>query len=103
MACGHLQHGVAGAVVDGQLHPDAGNGDVAHDAGAGDIQRAFVGGKALREIQRIRVCGDLRIERICRLEIGAVVGIGQLVHVLGIGGHSTGLMQLVDVIAEGGV
>ena len=32
-----------------------------------------------------------------------VVGIGQLVHVLGIGGHSTGLMQLVDVIAEGGV
>lgn len=46
--------------------------------------------------------GDLRIERICRLEIGAVVGIGQIVHVLGIGGHSTGLMQLVDVIAEGG-
>ena len=32
-----------------------------------------------------------------------VVGIGQIVHILGIGGHSTGLMQLVDVIAEGGV
>ena len=27
----------------------------------------------------------------------------QLVHILGIGGHGTGLMQLVDVIAEGGV
>ena len=103
VACGDLQHAIAGAVVDGQLHTDLFNGDVAHNAGAGHIQRAFVGGKALRKIQRIRVGGDLRIERICRLEIGAVVGIGQLVHVLGIGGHSTGLMQLVDVIAEGGV
>lgn len=90
-------------MVDGQLHADLFNGDVAHNAGAGHIQRAFVGGKALREIQRIRVCGDLCIEIVCRLEIGGVISVGQLVHVLGIGGYSTGLMQLVDVIAEGGV
>ena len=103
VACSDLQHAIAGAVVDGQLHTDLFNGDVAHNAGAGHIQRAFVGGKALREIQRIRVCGDLRIERICRLEIGGVVGIGQLVHVRGIGGHRAGLVPLVDIIAEGGV
>ena len=103
VACSDLQHAIAGAVVDGQLHTDLFNGDVAHNAGAGHIQRIFIGRKTTRKIQRVRVGGDLRIERICRLEIGAVVGIGQLVHILGIGGHSTGLMQLVDVIAEGGV
>ena len=103
MACGDLQHAIAGAVVDGQLHTDLFNGDVAHNAGAGDIQRGVVAGEPVGMEQRVRVGGDLRIERICRLEIGAVVGIGQIVHILGIGGHSTGLMQLVDVIAEGGV
>ena len=103
VACGNLQHAIAGAVVDGQLHTDLFNGDVAHNAGAGHIQRDVVAGEPVGMEQRVRVGGDLRIERICRLEIGAVVGIGQLVHVLGIGGHSTGLMQLVDVIAEGGV
>ena len=90
-------------MVDGQLHTDLFNGDVAHNAGAGDIQRGVVAGEPVGMEQRVRVGGDLRIERICRLEIGAVVCIGQLVHILGIGGHSTGLMQLVDVIAEGGV
>ena len=103
VACGDLQHAIAGAVVDGQLHTDLFNGDVAHNAGAGHIQRGVVAGEPVGMEQRVRVGGDLRIERICRLEIGAVVGIGQIVHILGIGGHSTGLMQLVDVIAEGGV
>ena len=103
MTCRHLQHAIAGAVVDGQLHTDLFNGDVAHNAGAGHIQRGVVAGEPVGMEQRVRVGGDLRIERICRLEIGAVVGIGQIVHILGIGGHSTGLMQLVDVIAEGGV
>lgn len=51
----------------------------------------------------VRVGGDLRIERICRLEIGAVVGIGQLVHIRRHRWPQHGTMQLVDVIAEGGV
>ena len=70
MACGHLQHGVAGAVVDGQLHPDAGNGDVAHDAGAGHVQRGAVGGKVVGVVQGIRVGGDLLIEDVGGIEIG---------------------------------
>ena len=41
VACGDLQHAIAGAVVDGQLHTDLFNGDVAHNAGAGHIQRGF--------------------------------------------------------------
>ena len=101
VTCRHLQHAIAGAVVDGQLHTDLFNGDVAHNAGAGHIQRIFIGRKTTRKIQRVRVGGDLCIEIVCRLEIGAVIGIGQLVHVLGIGGHSAGLVQLVDVIADG--
>ena len=103
VACGDLQHAIAGAVVDGQLHADLGDRDVAHDPGAGHVQRAFVAGEPVGEIQGVRVGGDLRIEGVCRLEIGAVVGIGQLVHVLGIGGHGTGLVPLVHIVAEGGV
>ena len=98
-----LEDLLRGAVVDGQLHADLFNGDVAHNAGAGHIQRAFVGGKALREIQRIRVCGDLCIEIVGGVKVGAVIRIGHGVHVLRVACHSTGLMQLVDVIAEGGV
>ena len=103
MARGHLQHAVAGAVVDGQLHADLFNGDVAHDAGAGHVQRAFVAGEAVRVVQGVRVGGDLGVEGVCGVKIGAVIGVGQLVHIGGVGGHSPGLVPLVDVVAEGGV
>ena len=103
MTGGHLQHGIAGAVVDGLLHADLFNGDVAHDAGAGHVQRALVRREPVREIQGVRVCGDLRIEGIGRFKIGGVIRIRQLIHIGGIVGHSTGLVQLVDVVADGGV
>ena len=103
VACGDLQYAVAGAVVDGQLHADFGNGDVTHNAGAGNIQRFVVAGKLIRAVKGVFVGGHLCVKGIGGVKVGAVVGIGQIVHILGIGGHSTGLMQLVDVIAEGGV
>ena len=103
MAGRHLQHAVAGAVVDGQLHADLGDRDVAHDSGSGHIQRAFVAGEPVGEIQSVRVGGDLRVEGICRFKVGRVIGIAQFVHVLGIGGHGTGLVPLVHIVADGGV
>ena len=90
-------------MVDGQLHADLFNGDIAHDAGSGHVQRALVGREAVRKIQGIRVCGDLRIEGISRFKIGGVIRIRQFIHIGGVVGHSTGLVQLVDVVADGGV
>ena len=98
-----LEDLLRGAVVDGQLHADFGNGDVTHNAGAGNIQRVVVAGKLIRAVKGVFVGGHLCVKGIGGVKVGAVVGIGQIVHILGIGGHSTGLMQLVDVIAEGGV
>jgi len=37
-----IEDGFAGAVVDGQFHIDLGNGDIAHDAGAGDVECGFI-------------------------------------------------------------
>ena len=103
MACRHLQHSVAGAVIDGQLHTDLFNGDVAHNAGAGHVQRGAVGGKAVGVVQGIRVGGDLLIEDVGGIKIGRVVGVGQAVHLLGVAVDNPGLVALVDVIADGRV
>ena len=42
MPGGNLQHAFIGAVVDRQFHFDAGNGHVAHNAGAGHVERLVV-------------------------------------------------------------
>ena len=103
MACGDLQHAVVGAVVDGQLHADFGNGDVTHNARAGNIQRVVVAGKLIRAVEGIFVGNYLCVKCIGGVKVGAVIRIGHVVHVLRVACHRAGLVALVDVIADGGV
>ena len=72
-------------------------------AGAGNIQRVVVAGKLIRAVKGVFVGGHLCVKGIGGVKVGAVIRIGHGVHVLRVACHSTGLMQLVDVIAEGGV
>ena len=90
-------------MVDGQLHADFGDGDVTHNARAGNIQRFVVAGKLIWAVKGVFVGGHLCVKGIGGVKVGAVIRIGHGVHVLRVACHSTGLMQLVDVIAEGGV
>ena len=52
-----LQNAGVGAVVDGQFDLDAVNEDVAHDAGAGDVERLPVAGEPGRDVEGIRIGG----------------------------------------------
>ncbi len=75
-----IEDGVAGAVVDGQLHIDLRNGDIAHDSGAGDIECGIIAADII-------VIDERRIDNeqafvivICACEeffIVAVVDLGQ--------------------------
>ena len=103
VACGDLQHAVAGAVVDGQLHADFGDGDVTHNARAGNIQRVGVASKLIRAVERVLVGGYLCVKGIGGVKVSAVIRIGHVVHVLRVACHRAGLVALVDVIADGGV
>jgi len=103
MTCRHLQHAVVGAVVDGQLHADLFNGDVAHNARAGNIQRFVVAGKLIRTEEGVFVGGHLCVKGIGGVKVGAVIRIGHGVHVLRVACHRAGLVALVDVIADSGV
>ena len=103
MACGDLQHAVVGAVVDGQLHADFGDGDVTHNARTGNIQRFVVAGKLIRAVEGVFVGGHLCVKGIGSVKVGAVIRIGHVVHVLRVACHRAGLVALVDVIADGGI
>ena len=103
VACGDLQHAVVGAVVDGQLHADFGDGDVTHNARAGNIQRFVVAGKLIRAVKGVFVGGHLCVKGIGGVKVGAVIRIGHVVHVLRVACHRAGLVALVDVIADGGI
>ena len=59
-----LDFTIAGAVVDGQLHADFGNGDVTHNARAGNIQRVVVAGKLIRAVKGVFVGGHLCVKGI---------------------------------------
>ena len=103
MSCAGLQHRIPGAVVDGQLHVDPGNGDVAHDAGAGDVQCGVVGREPVRVVQRLRVGGNGGVEAVGGVKPHRIVRRCHAVHLLGVVGHGVGLMPPVDRIADGGV
>ena len=89
-------------MVDGQLHADFGNGDVTHNAGAGNIQRVVVAGKLIRAVKGVFVGGHLCVKGIGGVKVGAVIRIGHFVHVLRVACHRAGLVALVDVIADSG-
>ena len=62
MSDGDLQHGVVGAVVDGKSDAESGNGHVAHDAGAADVQQGLVFPRRLRAgMPAGRVVGQTRV------------------------------------------
>lgn len=90
-------------MVDRQLHADFGNGNVAHNAGAGNIQRIVVAGKLVRVVEGQGVGGHLRVKGIGGVKIGAVIRIGKVIHAFRVAGHRAGLGALVDIIADGGV
>ncbi len=52
-----LQDALRGAVINGQLHVDIGDGHIAHDAGAGDIENVVIAGDGI-EIREgcVEVC-----------------------------------------------
>ena len=103
MACRHLQNTIAGAVVDGQLHADPGDGDIPHNARAGDVQRLVIAGDLLRREERIGRGRQPLVVGVRRLKIGGIVRIRHLVDRLVIAGQRAGLVALVDIIADGGI
>ena len=88
-------------MVDGQLHAYFGDGDVTHNARAGNIQRVGVASKLIRAVERVLVGGYLCVKGIGGVKVSAVIRIGHVVHVLRIACHRAGLVALVDVIADG--
>ena len=104
MPGGNLQHAFIGAVVDRQFHFDARNGHVAHDAGAGNVERLvvfvllFVGHvPAVAGGGEFEVVGMGGVEEFFLLRFTHVVGFGHIT------GHRVGLVHTIPPVGHGWV
>lgn len=97
----NLKNALGGAVVNGQLHVDIGDGNIAHDAGAGDIEDVVIARNFVKIGKRCIERGELAV---------IVAGFGEhlvvlLVVKLGdrflVAGNDMGRHVLVPPIGEG--
>lgn len=102
MSDGDLQDRFIGPVVDRERHLDAGDVDVAHDAGAGDVEDAVVGLDLLvRQHEPPGLLHEVLVECF-RLSPHAVEIL--FIHVCNLRGIScdrTGLVEGVPPVTEG--
>lgn len=104
VAAGNLQHGLVGAMVDGQAHVNAGDVYVAHDARARHVQQAAV---LLRLLGR----GNPAVSLLPQALVVPARLLQQPVHLLlrhplhrlDIRGDGPGLVQRIPPVAECGV
>ena len=96
----HVQHLLAGAVVNGQLHLDLGDGDIPHDPGTGNVQRIRIAGYILVAVQGSTGGLEPLVVILCGLEHGAVILLGHAVHGFVVPGNGVALMLGVQVIAD---
>lgn len=103
MADADLQHAVRCAVINRQLDVDFINCDVAHNAGAGDIERVLIPGNFLRVVEGIGVGGQAGVVVVRGGKTGVGVLRRQALGGLVIAGDGAGGVPLVPPVGHGGV
>ena len=101
MARRHLQNAVAGAVVNGQLHADLGDGDVPHDAGTGDVEGVGVAAHLFGPVKGIGRFGQPPVVVVGGVKIGLIVHVRQVFNLFRVARHSARLVFLVDIVTDG--
>ena len=104
MADGGLQDGVAGSVVDRQVHVDLRDADESHVAGTVNVQLFLVFIHLLiRHIPRIRIGSHFPVVFKGVVPDVHVFFVAQLSHALGITHDRPGLVHAVPVFTERGI
>ena len=98
---GDLEHVVVRAVVDGQGDIDGRDLDIAHDAGAADVQETVIFRLLALGQEIAGLAGGERLVIVARgLQHGVVGVVRQALHVLCVAGDGAGGVQRVPVVAD---